>query len=61
MASDVTGKPMIWRYVDDNRIGDHIWWISDVRKFQEHYPEWKFRYGLRKIVEEIHRAVAETR
>ena len=35
-------------------IGDHIWWISDVRKFREHYPEWNFRYGLREILEEIH-------
>ena len=29
----------------------------DVRKFQEHYPEWKFRYGLREILEEIYEAV----
>ena len=45
-----------WEYVEDNRIGDHIWWISDVRKFREHYPEWNFRYGLREILEEIHEA-----
>jgi hypothetical protein len=31
-----------------------------VRKFQEHYPDWKFRYGLREILEEIHRAVSES-
>jgi hypothetical protein len=28
-----------------------------VRKFQQHYPQWKFRYGMREILEEIHRAV----
>jgi hypothetical protein len=30
-----------------------------VRKFQKHYPTWKFRYSLREILEEIHRAVSE--
>ena len=49
-----------WEYVEDNRIGDHIWWISDVRRFQEHYPAWKFRYGLREILDEIHAAVVAT-
>jgi len=44
----------------NHRIGDHIWWISDVRKFQAHYPNWKFRYGMRDILEEIHAAVAQT-
>ena len=41
----ISGKKLNWSYVEDNRIGDHIWWISDVRKFQSHYPDWKFRYG----------------
>ena len=39
-----------WTYEEDNRIGDHIWWISDVRKFQGHYPAWKFRYNLPGIL-----------
>jgi CDP-paratose 2-epimerase len=38
---------------DESRSGDHIWWISDVRRFQNDYPEWSYRYGLRDIVEEI--------
>ena len=42
MCEDLTGRPMNWSYVEDNRIGDHIWWISDVRRFQSHYPEWRF-------------------
>jgi CDP-paratose 2-epimerase len=52
----ISGKKLKWNYVEDNRIGDHIWWISDVRKFQSHYPDWKFRYGLREILQEIHAA-----
>jgi CDP-paratose 2-epimerase len=57
LCEEISGRRLTWSYEEDNRIGDHIWWISDVRKFQEHYPQWKFRYGLREILEEIHRAV----
>ena len=45
LCEEISGKSLKWKYEETNRIGDHIWWISDVRKFQEHYPEWKFRYG----------------
>ncbi len=57
LCQEISGRKLSWEYVEDNRIGDHIWWISDVRKFREHYPEWNFRYGLREILEEIHAAV----
>ena len=60
LCEEISGRRLTWKYEEDNRIGDHIWWISDVRKFQEHYPDWKFRYGLREILEEIHRAVSES-
>jgi len=52
----ISGKKLSWTYVEDNRIGDHIWWVSDVRKFQAHYPGWKFRYSLTEILTEIHAA-----
>jgi CDP-paratose 2-epimerase len=61
LCEEISGRKLSWEYVEDNRIGDHIWWISDVRKFGEHYPEWNFRYGLREILEEIHSAVTEVR
>ena len=57
LCEEVSGRKLSWEYVEENRIGDHIWWISDVRKFREHYPEWNFRYGLREILEEIFVAV----
>ena len=57
MCEEISGRKLTWNYEEANRIGDHIWWISDVRKFQQHYPRWKFRYGLREILEEIHAAV----
>jgi CDP-paratose 2-epimerase len=61
LCEEISGRKLSWHYEETNRIGDHIWWISDVRRFQEHYPQWKFRYGLRGILEEIHRAVAPAR
>ena len=59
LCQEISGKKLNWSYEETNRIGDHIWWISDVRKFQSHYPSWKFRYGLREILEEIYAAVAK--
>lgn len=35
----------------ENRVGDHMWWISDTTKFQKHFPEWKQQYNLEKIIE----------
>jgi CDP-paratose 2-epimerase len=61
LCEEISGCRLTWTYEETNRIGDHIWWISDVRKFQQHYPSWKFRYSLREIVEEIYRAVADCR
>jgi CDP-paratose 2-epimerase len=60
LCQEIAGKKLNWSYEETNRIGDHIWWISDVRKFQSHYPNWKFRYDLRGMVEEIYHALARS-
>jgi CDP-paratose 2-epimerase len=57
LCEEISGKKLNWTYVEDNRIGDHIWYVSDVRKFQKHYPDWKYRYGLKEILNEIFAAV----
>jgi CDP-paratose 2-epimerase len=49
----ITGKPMQWRYVDENRIGDHICYYSDLRKMRAHYPAWDLRKNLQTVFEEI--------
>ncbi len=36
-----------------NRIGDHVWYISDLSKFQSHYPSWKMQNSLDDIIERI--------
>lgn len=56
IAEELAGKKMNTSYAEDNRIGDHIWWISDVRKFRNHYPTWEYQYDLRRIMEEIYAA-----
>lgn len=56
ICEELSGKKLDWSYVEDNRIGDHIWWISDVRKYESHYPDWKYRYDLRGILQEIYAA-----
>ena len=58
LCQEISGRKLDWTYVEDNRIGDHIWWVSDVRKFQAHYPDWKYRYDLKGILREIHAACA---
>ena len=36
-----------------NRVGDHIWYISDTTKFKKHYPNWKQKYNIKEIIEEL--------
>jgi len=52
----ISGRKLDWSYIEDNRIGDHIWWISDVAKFRSHFPNWRYRYGIPEILREIHDA-----
>ena len=59
MCEEISGKKLDWVYDETNRIGDHIWWISDVRRFQKDYPEWRYRYNLRQILMEIHEGLAK--
>ncbi len=54
LCEDVAGRKLDWTYTDTNRIGDHIWYISDMAKFKAHYPGWKQRYDLRGLLEEMY-------
>jgi CDP-paratose 2-epimerase len=49
----IAEKKLDWSYAESNRVGDHIWWISDVQKFKDHYPEWELTYSVKDILEEI--------
>ena len=58
LAEEISVNQLPYQYSEDNRIGDHIWYISDVRKFETHYPEWQYKYALKDIFEEIYQAQA---
>lgn len=49
----ITGKKAKIKYNPKNRIGDHIWYISDVSKFRKHYPKWEYRYDSDEILKEL--------
>lgn len=52
------GKRPLLTYDDTNRVGDHICYYTDMRRFRSHFPEWEQRYSLDEIVEEMVAAVA---
>lgn len=54
MCEKITGKPMNYEYTETNRIGDQIWWISDVSKFKSHYPDWTWKYNINDIMSQIY-------
>jgi CDP-paratose 2-epimerase len=59
MTEQLTERPLRRDYNDVARLGDHIWWISDVRKFQQMYPEWSYRYDIQTIISDIHAGLTE--
>ena len=52
-CEEITGNKLDWKYADTHRVGDHIWWISDVKRFRDDYPEWDYRYDLDGIFQDI--------
>lgn len=53
ITQELCGRDLNYTLSENARSGDHIWWISDVRRFQQDYPEWNYRYDLRQILTEI--------
>jgi CDP-paratose 2-epimerase len=53
MCERLAGCRLEWRYEDKNRVGDHLWWISDTSRFRSHYPAWRIEYGLERTLAEI--------
>jgi CDP-paratose 2-epimerase len=54
LCEEIVGCKLKYEYVDQPRSGDHIWYVSDVRKFVRHYPEWSYSYDLKAILIEIY-------
>jgi CDP-paratose 2-epimerase len=54
MCEEISGNKLSHTYEDTNRMGDHIWYVSDVSKFQSHYPDWKLTKDVKTILTEIY-------
>lgn len=52
-VADFTGRQQIYTYIEQNRIGDHICYYSDLSKIKAHYPEWDITKSLQQIIKEI--------
>jgi CDP-paratose 2-epimerase len=59
IAGKVAGRELRYSYKDANRAGDHIWYVSDVSKFERHYPGWRLTRNIHDIITEIHDANVE--
>jgi CDP-paratose 2-epimerase len=56
MISNISGIPMLYNYVENNRNGDHICYYSDLRKMKRHYPNWDITKNLQQTFEDIYQA-----
>lgn len=59
MISQISGKKMKYKYIDQNRIGDHICYYSDLRKMKEHYPNWGITKSIKDVFVDIYNRYIE--
>ncbi len=54
LCEEIADRDLDWKYVDENRVGDHMWWVGDLSAFKRDYPTWELRYDVRDILDEIY-------
>ena len=54
LCQEIAGREFNYSYSEDSRSGDHIWYISDLSKFQAKYPSWSIKYNVPQILCEIY-------
>lgn len=54
IVEEISGKPMNYNYSDQNRVGDHICYYSDLNKIRMHYPGWKMTKNVNDVINEIY-------
>ena len=59
LCQEIAGRELEWSLGEENRIGDHRWWISDLQPFRSDYPEWELTRDVEGILREIHDRNAE--
>lgn len=50
---ELSGKKISYTLSDKSRSGDHIWYVSDIRKFKAHYPDFEYDYDMDRILKEM--------
>ena len=53
MVENISQIKIKREFLKKNRVGDHIWYISNINKFKKHYPNWKQKYDSKKIISEL--------
>ncbi len=59
LCQQIAGRTLDWSLGEENRIGDHRWWISDLEPFKRDYPGWDINFDVRDILSQIHDRNAE--
>jgi CDP-paratose 2-epimerase len=54
LCQEISGKELDYTLSDEARIGDHQWYVSDLKAFERDYPDWKLTYGIRSVLEDIY-------
>ena len=53
LIEGISGKKASIEYINKNRVGDHIWYISNLSKFKSDYPNWSPMYSITEILSEM--------
>lgn len=54
LCEEIAGRELPYDYREENRVGDHLWWISDLSSLKRDYPGWRLRHDLDSILYEIY-------
>ncbi len=52
LCEEISGQALMQTYSNANRMGDHIWYVSDLTKFRSHFPAWQLTYNVKAILQE---------
>ena len=53
LVEDIASIKIKKKITKKNRVGDHIWYVSSMKKFKKHYPNWKQKFSTKKIIDEL--------
>tara|TARA_B100000614_G_scaffold257737_1_gene278540 strand:- start:229 stop:1281 length:1053 start_codon:yes stop_codon:yes gene_type:complete len=53
LVEKIAGIKIKRKILRQNRVGDHIWYVTNMKKFKKHYPNWKQKFSTYKIIEEL--------